>query len=184
MKNIALHILDIVHNSIRAEAKCVEVYILQSEKKNVLDIVIKDNGKGMSREMLEKVTDPYTTSRTTRKVGMGISLLKQNAEMSGGTFSISSAENKGTMLNATFQLDHLDTPPIGDIIDTMVGITAGTPQCDFMFTYITDKGEYLFNTKEVKEVLEETPISDPQVVKYLKEMLIENIEQDCGIKLS
>lgn len=183
MKNIAQHILDIAHNSISAESTLIDIYILKSQQKKLLELLIKDNGKGMSKEVLDKVADPYTTSRTTRKVGMGIPLLKQNAEQSDGTFSISSAEKKGTMVNASFQLDHLDTPPMGDVVDTVVGMATSQPEIDFIFTYITDQGEFIFNTKDVKEALDGTPMHDPQVVKYLKEMVVENIEEYCGEKL-
>ena len=95
MKNLALHMLDIVQNSIKAEASLVDIYLYQSKKKNRVELVIKDDGKGMSQEMLKKVTDPYTTSRKERKVGLGISLLKQNAEQTNGSFSISSGEGRG-----------------------------------------------------------------------------------------
>lgn len=182
MKNLALHILDIVHNSIRAEANLVDIYLYQSKKKNTTELVIKDDGKGMSQEMLDKVTDPYTTSRTERKVGLGISLLKQNAEQANGSFSISSGEGRGTMINASFQLDHLDTPPIGDIIDTIVTLTTGNPKVDFIYSHITDRGEYTFDSRKIKEVLEDVPIYDSQVATFLREMLKENIEENCGME--
>lgn len=182
MKNLALHILDIVQNSLRAEASLVDIYIHQNKKDNVMELVIKDDGKGMSQEMLDKVTDPYTTSRTERKVGLGISLLKQNAEQANGNFSISSGEGKGTMINAGFRLDHLDTPPLGDVIDTVVILTSGNPKSDFIYTHITDQGEYTFDSRKVKEVLEGVPIYDSQVVTFLREMLKENIEENCGAK--
>lgn len=183
MKNIAQHILDIAHNAISAESTLIDIYILKSHKKNLLELLIKDDGKGMSKEMLDKVADPYTTSRTTRKVGMGIPLLKQNAEQSAGKFSISSAEKKGTMVNASFQLDHLDTPPMGHVVDSVVGLATSQTEIDFIFTYMTDHGEFIFSTKDVKEALEGTPMHEPQVTRYLKEMIIENIEEYCGEKL-
>ena len=180
MKNLALHILDIVQNSIRAEASLVDIYLYQSKKKNTVELVIKDDGKGMSQEMLKKVTDPYITSRKERKVGLGISLLKQNAEQANGSFSISSGEGRGTMLNATFQLDHLDTPPLGDVIDTIVILTTGNPKVDFIYSHITDQGEYTYDSRKVKEVLEDVPIYDSQVATFLRDMLRENIEENCG----
>lgn len=180
MKNLALHILDIVHNSIRAEASLVDIYLYQSQKKNTVELVIKDDGKGMSQEMLDKVTDPYTTSRKERKVGLGISLLKQNAEQANGNFTISSGEGRGTMINASFQLDHLDTPPPGDVIDTIVTLTTGNPKVDFIYSHITDQGEYIFDSRKVKEALDDVPIYDSQVANFLRDMLTENIEENCG----
>ena len=114
---------------------------------------------------------------------MGIPLLKQNAEAANGKFAISSAEKHGTMVQASFQLDHLDRPPMGDMTDTITGLAAGNANSDFIVTFITDQGEYIFNTAEVKEALEDTPIYDQQVVTYLKEMLTENIEANCGIQI-
>lgn len=184
MKNIAQHILDITQNAIRAKANIVEIYIHHSEKENLLELIIKDNGEGMNQDMVDRVTDPYTTTRNTRKVGMGIPLLKQNAEAAGGSFAISSAEKQGTMVQASFQLDHLDRPPLGDLTDTITSLAAGNADTDFIITFITDQGEYIFNTREVKEVLDDTPIYDSQVVKYLKEMLAENIEAQCSLKVS
>ncbi|MEA3505335.1 MAG: ATP-binding protein [Bacteroidota bacterium] len=183
MKTISLHIMDIVQNSIRAKAQTVEIYIMASEKKNILDIIVKDDGKGMNAEMLEQITDPFTTSRKDRKVGLGISLLKQNAEKTGGSFSISSAPEKGTMLNATFTLNNLDTPPIGDIVDTMVALTSGNPNNDFIYSHITDAGEYTFKTKKVKKILGDIAIYDTQVTKFLREMIKENILENCKIKV-
>jgi len=183
MKNLAMHILDIAHNSIRAGATLIEIYFVQNVQKNELELVIKDNGDGMDKATLENVTDPYTTTRNTRKVGLGIPLLKQNAERCEGQFAISSAEKSGTMVNASFSLNHIDRPPVGDLVNTVVGLAAGTPKTDFIFTCITDQGEYVFKTREVKEVLEDTPISDTQVVKYLNEMVAENIKETCGIQI-
>ena len=171
--------MDIAQNSIRANAQLVEIYIMQSAKKNILDIIVKDDGKGMDSKMLEQVTDPYSTSRKDRKVGLGISLLKQNAEKTGGSFSISSALGKGTMLNACFTLDNIDTPPIGDIVDTIVALAAGNPDSEFIYSHITDDGEYTFKTTDVKEVLDGVPIYSSDVTKFLREMIKENILEYC-----
>jgi len=167
--------MDIIQNSVRAEASNVELEIVESQKDDLFSIGIKDDGFGMSEEMLAKVTDPFFTTRTTRKVGLGLSLLKQNAEQAGGRMELSSKEGKGTSLKAVFSHSHLDRPSLGDVAGTMVLLAGANPEMDFLYKHITDKGEYVFDTKEVKEVLEGVSVSDPEIMKYLKEMIKENL---------
>ncbi|MFA8450333.1 MAG: ATP-binding protein [Bacteroidales bacterium] len=179
MKDLSLHILDIVQNSTRAKAKLVEIYFVDSAKRNTIEIMIKDNGKGMNKETLDSVTDPYTTSRTTRKIGLGIPLLKQNVERCEGELSITSQENYGTILNANFKRDHIDRPPTGDLADTIALIFSGNPETNFIFTQITDNGEYTIKTTEIKEAIDGISIADPQVAKLMKEMIRENLLEIC-----
>ena len=127
MRELALHVLDIAENSVKANASLVTVEIIA--KDNILTIRISDDGRGMSEEFLSKVTDPFTTTRTTRKVGMGIPLLKQAAETSGGAFDIKSKLGVGTTVTATFLLDDVDRMPLGDVAETAT--TLLYPQCDF-----------------------------------------------------
>ncbi|WP_321279214.1 ATP-binding protein [Marinifilum fragile] len=175
MKDLSMHIMDIIQNSVRAEASLVELKITESQKEDLFSISIKDNGFGMSEEILAKAIDPFFTTRTTRKVGLGLSLLKQNAEMTGGKMEISSKVGVGTELKATFSHKHLDRPALGDIAGTMVLLVGANPEMDFVYTHITDGGEYIFDTKEVKEVLDDMPVSDPNIMRYLKEMIKENL---------
>lgn len=170
-----MHIMDIIQNSVRAEASLVELKITESMKQDLFSISIKDNGFGMSEEMLAKAIDPFFTTRTTRKVGLGLSLLKQNAEMTGGRMEISSKEGVGTELEVIFSHKHLDRPTLGDIAGTMVLLVGANPEMDFIYTHITDEGEYVFDTKEVKEVLDGMPVSDANIMQYLKEMIKENL---------
>lgn len=170
-----MHIMDIIQNSVRAEASLVELEITESQKLDLFSISIKDNGIGMSKQMLEKVTDPFFTTRTTRKVGLGLSLLKQNAEQTGGKVEINSKEGEGTSLKAIFSHSHLDRPSLGDIAGIMVLLVGANPKMDFLYKHITDKGKYVFDTKEVKEVLEGVSVSDPEIMQYLKEMIKENL---------
>lgn len=167
--------MDIIQNSVRAEASLVELKITESMKQDLFSISIKDNGFGMSEEMLAKAIDPFFTTRTTRKVGLGLSLLKQNAEMTGGRMEISSKEGVGTELEVIFSHKHLDRPTLGDIAGTMVLLVGANPEMDFIYTHITDEGEYVFDTKEVKEVLDGMPVSDANIMQYLKEMIKENL---------
>lgn len=175
MKEIALHILDIAQNSISAGASCVDIEIMEAPDKDELIIVIEDNGRGMTREMVDRVSDPYYTSRTTRKVGMGIPLFKHNAEQAGGSLEIISEAGTGTRLTARFCRSHMDCPPIGDIAGVVSMLAGANPGLDFKYRHNIGKSEYVFDTKEVKEVLEEVPLSEPTVIRYMKEMIRENL---------
>jgi len=177
MKNLALHILDIVQNSISAKATIIEIDITESEIKNKYLIVIKDNGIGISADKIEKVLDPYETSRTTRKVGLGLPLFKQSAERAGGGLKITSELGKGTIVEATFELNNFDRPPIGDIAGILVILFGANPTLSFAFRYKTDKQEYAIDTKEIKEVLDDISIADPKIRNYLKEMINENLKE-------
>lgn len=177
MKELSLHILDIIQNSIVAGADLIEIDLLENKKGNVYSITIKDNGKGMSTEMLANVTDPYCTSRTTRKVGLGIPLLKQNAERAGGSFTIESELGKGTVLKATFQHNNFDRPMMGDIAGVIILTVAANEKIHFIYTHKTDIGEYIFDTEEIKEAMDGMSINQPQVIRYLKEMIKENLAE-------
>jgi hypothetical protein len=175
MKELSLHIMDIIQNSIVAEASCIEIELIESKSENIYSISIKDNGKGMSVEMLANVTDPYCTTRTTRKVGLGIPLLKQNAERAGGSLTITSELGKGTLLKAVFQHDNLDRPMMGDIAGVIILTAAANENIHFVYTHKTESGEYFFDTKEIKEALDGISMNQSQVIRYLKEMIIENL---------
>lgn len=177
MKDLSLHILDIVQNSTRAQASLVEIEVDENVATNQLSILIKDNGTGMPPEMVEQVTDPFVTSRTTRKVGMGIPLFKQSAEQSGGHLSIFSELGVGTTLVATFRLDNIDTPPLGDLAGVIAMTASGNPSINFIFSYKYNNLLYEFDTREVKQILGSTPITDPKIAAFLRDMIKENIEE-------
>ncbi len=176
MRELALHVLDIAENSVKANATLVTIEI--SAVENLLTIRISDDGKGMSEDFLKKVTDPFTTTRTTRKVGMGIPLFKQAAETSGGTFEIKSELGVGTIVTVTFQLDDIDRMPLGNVAETAT--TLLYPNCDFVWKYRVGENEFVFDTREVKEELGDIPIDSPEIVVFLKSMLKENIESING----
>ncbi|MFZ4399026.1 MAG: ATP-binding protein [Bacteroidales bacterium] len=175
MKELSLHILDILQNSITAGADLIELIINENKVENLYSIIIKDNGKGMSSEMLAKVTDPFFTSRTTRKVGLGIPLLKQNAERCGGSFSINAELNKGCILKAIFQHNNIDRPILGDIAGTFVLTVASNERIRFIYSHTTEKGKYIFDTKEVKDAMDGISINQAQIIRYLIEMINENL---------
>jgi hypothetical protein len=170
-----MHILDIVQNSITAKACLIQITISDSKINNIYRIEIKDDGYGMEAEIAQKVIDPYFTTRQTRKVGLGIPLFKQNAERTGGTFNLESNKGIGTVISASFEHNHLDRPVLGDIEGTIVLLAAANPEIDFIYKHKTDIGEYEFNTREIKQVLGETPINEPKMSKFMKEMIHENL---------
>lgn len=175
MKDLALHILDIVQNSIAAGSTLIEIAIDERLDLSETEIQIRDNGKGIPAEMLPQVTDPFVTSRTTRKVGLGLPLLKQNAEQTGGHLTIGSEPGKGTKLKVVFKADHIDMPPWGDLSGVVILLACGNPEIDFYYIHRTPKGEFEFDTREIKNQLEGVPINEPQVRRFLKEMVDENL---------
>jgi hypothetical protein len=176
MKELSLHILDIVQNSITAEASRIEVLIDENISENQYVIIIIDNGKGMDEEMLQLVTNPFFTTRTTRKVGVGISLFKQNAEQTGGSLTIESKIGEGTKVKAIFGYDHLDRPVLGDMAGTMTLLIGANPQIRFIYNHNTSLSEFEFDTNEVKEELGKVPINHPDILKALRELIEENLE--------
>lgn len=177
MKDLAMHIMDILQNSTRAKATEITLEVLEDSTKDTLTLIFKDNGCGMDPETVQKVINPFFTTRTTRKVGLGLPLLKQNCEMTGGSMEIQSQVGVGTIVTAVFGLTHLDTPPMGDLAGTIVLTISANPDIRFLFHYKRDEQiDYLLDTNDVYEVLDGLPINDPQVINYLKEMVEENIK--------
>ena len=172
-----MHVYDLMENSTAANAKDIKLTIVDSLKNNDFHFTIEDNGKGMSPEFLAKVTDPWTTSRTTRKVGLGLPLIKMNTENMGGGMNIESEVGKGTVLNFWFQHDHIDRPPMGDLAGSLVMLFSAHEDIHFIYTHITDDGEFVFDTDEVKEALDGIPMNDVHIMKYLKEMIQENLKE-------
>ncbi len=181
MKELSLNILDIVQNSIRADAKLIEIRILESIKENFLKIEIVDDGTGISKEMLKNVTDPYVTSRTTRKVGMGLAFLKQHAELTNGRIEIESTLDKGTKISAFFMLNHIDRQPMGDIAGVMMILIMGNPGIEFIYFYSTDQGDFQMDTREIKDVFEVNSLIDTNLMRDIKSMMSENMKAISAI---
>ena len=177
MNELALHILDIAQNSIRAKASLVQIKLTEKPEADEYLIEIKDDGQGMSQEQLEQASDPFFTSRTRRKVGLGLSLIKHNAELTDGDFQLSSEENRGTQLKVKFGFQHIDRPILGDIAGTLIILVNNEQQTDFVYTHQTPKGQFEFDTREVKKSLDGVPISTPEIRQFLLEMIRENLEQ-------
>ena len=171
-----MHILDIVQNSISAGATKIEVLIRIDTVADRLVLEVKDDGCGMSEEMVARVTSPFTTSRTTRKVGLGIPLVKQLADMTNGCFTLQSKVGEGTVLRAEFQFSHLDLPPMGDLVGTMQSLLISAPEApEFVLTYEKDGKSVVFDTREVRAALGGLPLNLPDVLAWVKDFLTENI---------
>ncbi len=177
MKELSLHILDIAENSVNADANTVSINIEEDSRKNLLNIIIQDDGKGMDSEMLRMVTDPFITTRTTRKVGLGIPFLKEAAEACNGQFSITSQPGKGTCVESSFQRDHIDRMPMGAIQNTFLDLLVGFPDVHWIFKYRIDEEEFDLDSEPIHKTLDGIPLSDPAVLKYLKNEIENGIKR-------
>lgn len=180
MKELSLNILDISHNSVKAKASVVEITVTESFEKDVVSIEIKDNGCGMTKEFVDKVTDPFVTTRTTRKVGLGIPLLRQQALDTDGKFDISSELGIGTTVYADFRLTHLDRAPIGDMPSTITSLISAEPSIRYVYTHKTDKGSFVFDTDEIKAELDGIPLTEPEILLWLGDYIKENLQSIEG----
>jgi len=177
VKELALHILDIAQNSIRAGAVEIRISISESSADDLLTIVISDDGKGMDQETLQKAADPFFTSRTTRRVGLGLPLLSMNASLSGGEMKMTSSPGVGTVVTASFRRSHIDRPPLGDIGGTVSFLITANPSKNIAYICSADGQSWGVTTQEIREVLGSTSITDLKVVKYLREMITENTDE-------
>ena len=176
MKELSLHILDIAQNSITAEATRVDISVV--ERAGTRTMAVRDDGRGMPETLLRSVQDPFTTTRTTRPVGLGIPLLRLAAEQAGGGLRIDSrqGEGHGTELEATFEVENIDCVPLGDLSATMVTLIHGNPQLDFTLEYETAAGRKWLSTVELRETLEGVPLETPEVLAWIGEYIREPFE--------
>lgn len=177
MKELSLHILDIAENSVKAKSSLIEIDISEDTEKNLLTIKIKDDGCGMSEEFLKRVKDPFSTTRTTRRVGMGLSLFEAAAEQCGGGLQISSTEGVGTDVVVTFSLNHIDRAPLGDMAGTMQTLIGGSPDIDFIFRYEKDNKTFILDTAKMRETLSGVPLDTPEVVLWIGDYINEGINE-------
>lgn len=176
MQELSLNILDIAQNSIKAGATLVRIEIEIDRAKNGMRIAVIDNGCGMDEATLERVVDPFYTTRTTRKVGLGLPLFREAAEATGGALHIRSQPGRGTTVRATFTLGHIDLAPLGDMTGTVVGLVQCNPKIDFVYRVVADGEEFCMDTREVRGILEGVPLSTPEVAVFLRGYLQENTE--------
>ncbi len=182
MQDISLHLLDMIENSVRAGAALVEIEIRADVPRNKMSFLIRDNGSGMDKETIENAMNPFYTTKVERikKIGLGIPLFKQNAEACGGDFTIVSKPGEGTEISAHFKFDHIDRMPIGNLSDTMLGAVVGHPENDFLF-YIRRNGfdgarDFTLDTREIKKELDGVPITYPDVIGFLSEIINEGVK--------
>lgn len=180
MQEISLNILDIVQNSVRAGASEIEVEIYENTEEDMFFFSVKDNGCGMDEDMVQRVIDPFVTTRTTRKVGMGISLLRSAAQAAGGDVELRSEVGKGTFIKATFSHSSIDRQPLGDIAQTMMTLISMNGEIDFYYRHTFNGNVFEFNTKEMKEILGEVPMNDPTVAAWLLEFINEGVSNIYG----
>lgn len=180
MRDLSLHLLDLTQNSVTAGASLVEILLTLTED-GWLTLVIRDNGKGMSPELLARVTSPFATTRTTRKVGLGIPMMQENAEKTGGRLCIRSAEGKGTELTVTLDTKNIDCLPLGDLPGTLLSLILMHPdRPDFHFHGRSTQGECDVDTREIRQAAGELPLNEPAIAAWLKEAIHEEINPIFG----
>ena len=177
MRELSLNVLDIAQNSISAGASLVEIEIVEDSVNHELLIGIYDDGKGMTPEQLESVRDPFFTTRTTRKVGMGIPLFKFAAEMTGGRLEMESEVGVGTKVRAYFKTDHLDFTPIGDMTSTIITLVTMNLHMDFVYRRKLNSDEFTVDTRQLKEILGDVPLNEPSIVSWITQYINENTKQ-------
>ncbi len=170
MEDISLHILDIAENSIRADATTIEITIARDRENDLLRVEVADDGKGMDAATLGQVRDPFFTTKH-KKTGLGIPLLLQAAEQTGGVLTIASAPGKGTRVLATFGWSNVDRPAIGSMADTLMTLIAGHPEIDIIYTEQDDGRSFRFDTREIKRELEDVPINSQEALTAVRELL-------------
>ena len=177
MKELSLHVLDIVRNSIRAEASKISILIEEAIDDNKLVISIEDNGKGMNEEILKKIENPFYTSRDVRSVGLGIPLLKAAAERCNGCIKIQSEEGVGTKFYCEMDYNHIDRAPLGKIQDTIMILLNDSDKYELVYTHVYKGNHFVFDTMKIKEILDGVPMDSPDVLMWVREYILENITE-------
>jgi len=171
VRELSLHLLDIAENSIAAKAKNITIQVEEDGRKDTLTMLVKDDGVGMSPEVAARVTDAFYTTRTTRKVGLGLPLLKLAAEECNGFLKVESIEGKGTSITVQFKRSHIDRMPLGDLASTYLSLLITNPQVHWHFLYIVNDQVFDFDDQPVKECLEDVSLTEPDVLAFLRETI-------------
>jgi len=172
-----MHILDLVQNSIAAGAATINIWVTEDLKADLMEITISDNGRGMTPELVDRVSDPFFTTRTTRKVGLGIPLFKAAAERCGGWLTIQSTVGEGTLVTARFQHSHIDRAPLGDMVETIVVLLVCNPEVNLVYRHTLNGLEFSFAAAEVRRELDGVPINAPPVVSWIREYISGSLAQ-------
>jgi hypothetical protein len=177
MKTISDHITDLVQNSIRAGATVIDIMVSEYKNSNLYSVNIKDNGTGMEEEIVKKAADPFYTTRKTRKTGLGLALVKQAAEQTGGQFNLTSEPGKGTTLDFSFGLDHFDRPPLGKIADTLLLLIISNIKIIFRYTHSTESGTFNFDSSELLRMLEGIPLTNTTIMNSVRSLFDYNLKE-------
>jgi len=171
MEDLSLHILDVAENGITAGASLIAITVEEDLAHDRLVVIVEDNGRGMEPELVARVLDPFTTTRTTRKVGLGLSLFQQSAQEAQGDLVVESTPGLGTKVTAHMRHSHIDRKPMGDMVETMVTLIEGNPDIDFVYKHKIDGRELVLDTREIRPELEEIPLNNPHVISFIRESL-------------
>jgi hypothetical protein len=177
MQDLSLHILDIVENAIASKALHVAIRITEDLEQDQMIVEIEDDGEGIPNHLLDQVVDPFFTTRSTRTVGLGLSLLQQAARACEGDLQVESLQGKGTLVRADFRYDHIDRKPLGDMASTMVTLIVGNPHMDFQYVHRKGDKTFCFDTAELKRELADVPIDHPRVVRFIREEIYKGLRE-------
>ena len=177
MQDLSLHILDIVENSLAAGSRRVEIRVDENIAADQMVIEIVDDGCGMDEERVRKALDPFFTTKTVRRVGLGLPLLEEACRMSNGEMRIESSPGKGTRVRATFQHSHIDRKPLGNMRDTLITLMAGHPQLDLLYEHRRGGKTFSLDTREIRAELGEIPLDAPQVLSALRKLIQSGLEE-------
>ena len=178
MKELALHILDISQNSITAGADLVDVTIREDSKQDRMSIEIRDNGSGIPAEMLENITDPFVTTRTTRKVGLGLNLFQAGALACDGSFDVHSKPGEGTDVKAVYRRSHIDRAPLGNMPDTIVTMLMSFGHARLVYTHELDGRRFVFDSQEITDTFDDPDaLTDPEVLEWVREFVAEGLDE-------
>jgi len=180
MEDLSLHILDIVQNSISAMAETIRIAVMEDDTNDRLTLLVEDNGRGMTEETVKKALDPFYTTRTSRRVGLGLSLLGAVAEFCGGSLIINSQPGKGTSIEVWFPLSHIDRPPLGNMTDTIITLIVCNPDIDFIYEHSTPGGKFVFDTRLVRREVPDIPLGEPDILDWIRSYLSEGLNEIRG----
>jgi len=177
MKELSYHILDIANNSVRGKATEIKIEVVEEATTNIFSLTITDNGIGIPDSILSTIKDPFTTSRTFRKVGLGIPFLNDTCINCGGKLDISSKVGEGTLVYAVMELNHIDRPPLGNIASTMTTLISSEESINIIYSHTINGEQFELSSNDIREVLGDVPLNRVEVIIWLKEYLVENIKE-------
>jgi hypothetical protein len=177
LRELSLHVIDVAENGIAAGADLITIRITEQCIENLLEIAIADNGKGIPSVLLQKAADPFFTTKTTRRIGLGLSLFKEAAARCEGEFHLESEEGKGTGVSASFKLDHIDLAPIGDMAGSISCLIMGNPEVDFLYVHEINDKSFTIDTREIKKELDGVPINAPEILNWIISTINDSLKE-------